>query len=231
MKYTRLGAFAASAAIVLSACSSGSTASESPWIPAPIEEVEAHAKDMLGNTLVTIQTGEAGKQVNRLYIEEGSDIDKEFYLSLLVDRATSRISFVVSTEGGMSIEDVAHDTPEKIVSFTVDPATGMNVYVMNGRFGAYVQLGETPEGKKADKPKRASLQAGMTESTVTLDEAFKAANDVLHGAVAGIAEIISNPGLINVDFADVRTVMAEMGMAMMGSAKAAGPDRARAAAA
>jgi cell division protein FtsZ len=67
-------------------------------------------------------------------------------------------------------------------------------------------------------------------NTVTLDEAFKAANDVLHGAVAGIAEIISNPGLINVDFADVRTVMAEMGMAMMGSAKAAGPDRARAAA-
>ena len=67
-------------------------------------------------------------------------------------------------------------------------------------------------------------------NTVTLDEAFKAANYVLHGAVAGIAEIISNPGLINVDFADVRTVMAEMGMAMMGSAKAAGPDRARAAA-
>jgi cell division protein FtsZ len=67
-------------------------------------------------------------------------------------------------------------------------------------------------------------------STITLDEAFKAANDVLHGAVAGIAEIISCPGMINVDFADVRTVMAEMGMAMMGSAKAAGPDRARAAA-
>ncbi len=67
-------------------------------------------------------------------------------------------------------------------------------------------------------------------NTVTLDEAFKAANDVLHGAVAGIAEIISSPGMINVDFADVRTVMAEMGMAMMGSAKAAGPDRARAAA-
>ncbi len=67
-------------------------------------------------------------------------------------------------------------------------------------------------------------------STITLDEAFKAANDVLHGAVAGIAEVISCPGMINVDFADVRTVMAEMGMAMMGSAKAAGPDRARAAA-
>lgn len=89
-----------------------------------IAEVEFHAKEMLGNTLVTIQTGEAGKQVNRLYIEDGSDIEKEFYLSLLVDRETSKVAFVVSTEGGMNIEDVAHDTPEKIHTFTVDPATG-----------------------------------------------------------------------------------------------------------
>jgi succinyl-CoA synthetase beta subunit len=90
-----------------------------------IAEVESHAKEMLGNTLVTIQTGPAGKQVNRLYIEDGSDIEKEFYMSLLVDRVTSRVSFVVSTEGGMDIEKVAHDTPEKIVSFSVDPATGV----------------------------------------------------------------------------------------------------------
>jgi succinyl-CoA synthetase beta subunit len=90
-----------------------------------VAEVEAHAKEMLGNTLVTIQTGPAGKQVNRLYIEDGSDIEKEFYMSLLVDRVTSRVSFVVSTEGGMDIEKVAHDTPEKIVSFSVDPATGV----------------------------------------------------------------------------------------------------------
>ncbi|MFG1464975.1 ADP-forming succinate--CoA ligase subunit beta [Xanthobacter sp. DSM 24535] len=89
-----------------------------------VEEVKAFASQMLGNTLVTIQTGPAGKQVNRLYIEDGSDIEKEFYLSLLVDRTTSRVSFVVSTEGGMDIEDVAHNTPEKIVSFSVDPATG-----------------------------------------------------------------------------------------------------------
>ncbi len=80
---------------------------------------------MLGATLVTIQTGPAGKQVNRLYIEDGSDIEKEFYLSALVDRATSRVSFVVSTEGGMDIEQVAHDTPEKIITFSVDPATGI----------------------------------------------------------------------------------------------------------
>ena len=90
-----------------------------------VEEVEAFAKEMLGNTLVTVQTGPAGKQVNRLYIEDGSDIAKEFYLSLLVDRETSRIAFVVSTEGGMDIEKVAHDTPEKILTFSVDPVTGV----------------------------------------------------------------------------------------------------------
>jgi succinyl-CoA synthetase beta subunit len=90
-----------------------------------LDEVEAHAKDMLGNTLVTIQTGDAGKQVNRLYITDGADIEKEFYLSLLVDRKSSRIAMIVSTEGGMNIEDVAHDTPEKIMTITIDPATGL----------------------------------------------------------------------------------------------------------
>tara|TARA_R110000782_G_scaffold182437_5_gene272658 strand:- start:6996 stop:8204 length:1209 start_codon:yes stop_codon:yes gene_type:complete len=88
------------------------------------EEVRAAAADMLGNTLVTIQTGPAGKQVNRLYITDGADITKEFYLALLVDRATGRVAFVVSTEGGMDIEEVAHSTPEKIHTFAVDPATG-----------------------------------------------------------------------------------------------------------
>ena len=90
-----------------------------------VEEVKASAKEMLGNTLVTLQTGDAGKQVNRLYIEEGAAIDKEFYLSMLIDRETSRVAFVVSTEGGMNIEDVAHDNPEKIITFSVDPATGI----------------------------------------------------------------------------------------------------------
>ncbi|MDP3783215.1 MAG: ADP-forming succinate--CoA ligase subunit beta, partial [Sphingopyxis sp.] len=90
-----------------------------------IEEVEAHAKDMLGNTLVTIQTGEAGKQVNRLYITDGADIKQEFYLALLVDRGSSRVAVVASTEGGMDIETVAHDTPEKIHTITIDPATGL----------------------------------------------------------------------------------------------------------
>ena len=89
-----------------------------------LDEVKAAATDMLGNTLVTIQTGPAGKQVNRLYVTDGADIAKEFYLALLVDRATGRVAFVVSTEGGMDIEEVAHSTPEKIHTFAVDPATG-----------------------------------------------------------------------------------------------------------
>jgi succinyl-CoA synthetase beta subunit len=89
-----------------------------------LDEVKAHATDMLGNTLVTIQTGEAGKQVNRLYITDGADIAKEFYLALLVDRGSSKVAFVVSTEGGMDIEEVAHSTPEKIHTIAVDPVTG-----------------------------------------------------------------------------------------------------------
>jgi len=89
-----------------------------------LDEVKAHATDMLGNTLVTIQTGDAGKQVNRLYVTDGADIAKEFYLALLVDRTSSEVAFVVSTEGGMDIEEVAHSTPEKIHTFSVDPATG-----------------------------------------------------------------------------------------------------------
>ena len=89
------------------------------------EDVRKEAERLLGSVLVTHQTGPHGKQVNRLYIEEGSDIDKEFYLSILVDRETSEVSFVVSTEGGVNIEDVAHNNPEKIITFSVDPATGI----------------------------------------------------------------------------------------------------------
>lgn len=90
-----------------------------------IDEVKQYAGEMLGQTLVTIQTGPAGKQVNRLYVEEGAQIAAEFYLSMLVDRETGGVAFVVSTEGGMDIEAVAHDTPEKIHTIPVDPATGV----------------------------------------------------------------------------------------------------------
>jgi len=89
-----------------------------------VEEAAEEARRMLGRTLVTKQTGPAGKQVNRIYIEDGSGIETEMYLALLVDRGTSRVSFVASTEGGMDIEEVAANTPDKILSFSVDPATG-----------------------------------------------------------------------------------------------------------
>ncbi|MTH34856.1 ADP-forming succinate--CoA ligase subunit beta [Paracoccus limosus] len=91
-----------------------------------VAEAEELSRQMLGRTLITHQTGETGKQVNRIYIEDGSDIARELYLALLVDRGTSRISFVASTEGGMDIEEVAASTPEKIVSFSVDPASGLS---------------------------------------------------------------------------------------------------------
>ncbi|WP_319798054.1 ADP-forming succinate--CoA ligase subunit beta [Nitrobacter sp.] len=114
-----------------------------------VAEVSEYASQMLGATLVTVQTGPAGKRVNRLYIEEGSDIDKEFYLSALVDRETSRVAFVVSTEGGVNIEDVAHKTPEKIVTFSVDPATGIMAH--HGRTVAKA-LGLTGDlAKQADR--------------------------------------------------------------------------------
>jgi succinyl-CoA synthetase beta subunit len=94
-----------------------------------IEDVEKEAKRMLGMTLVTHQTGPHGRVVKRLYIEDGSAIDRELYLSALVDRATSRIAFIVSTEGGMDIEEVAHKTPEKIQTFQIEPAVGYSPYV------------------------------------------------------------------------------------------------------
>jgi len=93
-----------------------------------VDEVKAFAGEMLGNTLVTLQTGDAGRQVNRLYIENGSAIARELYLSMLVDRSTGRVAFIASTEGGMNIEEVAHDTPEKILTFSIDPATGYSAF-------------------------------------------------------------------------------------------------------
>ncbi len=113
-----------------------------------IEEVEANAREMLGNTLVTIQTGPAGKQVNRLYITDGADIAHEYYLSLLVDRKTSRIAMVVSTEGGMDIEAVAHDTPEKITTLTIDPATGITDADAAAAANALRLSGDTAEQAK-----------------------------------------------------------------------------------
>ncbi len=107
-----------------------------------IEDVKTAAGQMLGNTLVTAQTGEAGRKVQRLYIEDGSAIARELYLSALVDRATGRIAFIVSTEGGMDIEAVAHDTPDKIHTLSIDPASGYSAF--HGRKIAFA-LGLTGE--------------------------------------------------------------------------------------
>ena len=93
-----------------------------------IDEVKAFAGQMLDRTLVTIQTGPSGRVVKRLFIEDGCDIARELYLSALVDRATSRIAFIASTEGGMDIEKVAHDTPDKIVTLSIDPASGYSAF-------------------------------------------------------------------------------------------------------
>lgn len=140
-----------------------------------IDEVVAYAGQILGSTLVTVQTGPAGRQVSRLYIEDGSNIDKEFYLSLLVDRVTSRVSFVVSTEGGMDIEEVAHKTPEKITSFSVDPATGVMPH--HGRTVAKAL------GLEGDLAKQAgALTAKLYEAFVAKDMAMLEINPLIVSA-------------------------------------------------
>ncbi len=127
-----------------------------------LEEVETNAREMLGNTLVTIQTGEAGKQVNRLYITDGVDIGKEYYLSMLVDRTTGRIAMIASTEGGMSIEDVAHETPEKIVTITIDPAQGFQPH-----HGRAVAFGLKLSGDLAKQAQKLAKQ--LYDAFVALD--------------------------------------------------------------
>ena len=114
-----------------------------------VEQAAEEAKKMLGRTLVTHQTGPAGKQVNRVYIEQGAEIKSELYLALLVDRVTSRISFVCSTEGGMDIEDVAASNPEKILSFSIDPATGYQAF--HGRKIAFALRLENSQVKECIK--------------------------------------------------------------------------------
>ena len=127
-----------------------------------IEDVEADAKDMLGNTLVTVQTGDEGKQVNRLYVTDGVDIAREYYLSMVIDRETSRVAMIVSTEGGMDIEDVAHETPEKITTITIDPATGFQPH--HGRAVAFALKLSGDLAKSAQK-----LSKQLYEAFTALD--------------------------------------------------------------
>ncbi len=132
-----------------------------------VDEVKRFAAEMLGATLVTVQTGPAGKQVNRLYIEDGSSIDREFYLSALVDRTASRVSFVLSTEGGVNIEEVAHKTPDKIHSFVVDPATGVMPH--HGRTAARA-LGLTGELARQAEALIAKLYAAFVAKDMSMLE-------------------------------------------------------------
>src|SRR3954453_23504159 len=146
-----------------------------------IEEVGANAGAMLGHELVTKQTGTAGKTVKRLYIEEGCDIKRELYLSLLVDRAVGRISIVASTEGGMDIETVAHDTPDKIVKQSIDPASGYQAF--DGRKIGYA-LGLT--GKQVTK--FVALLGGLYKAFTELDCSLIEINPLV---VTGAGEVIA----------------------------------------
>jgi succinyl-CoA synthetase beta subunit len=132
-----------------------------------IEDVSREAARLLGSTLVTHQTGSKGKVVNRLYIEDGSAIDKELYLSAVVDRATSRVAFVVSTQGGMDIEEVARKTPEEILTFPVDPATGIMPH--HGRRAAKA-LGLAGDLAKAAESLVAKLYAAFLAKDMSLLE-------------------------------------------------------------
>jgi succinyl-CoA synthetase beta subunit len=137
-----------------------------------LDAVRANADEMLGNTLVTVQTGPEGKQVNRLYVTDGVDIAQEYYLALLVDRGSGRVAMVVSTEGGMDIEQVAHDTPERITTITIDPAQGFQAH--HGRAVAYaLELGGDLN-KQAQK-----LARQLYEAFVSLDSAMLEINPLV----------------------------------------------------
>ena len=131
------------------------------------EEAAEEAKKMLGSTLVTKQTGEAGKQVGRIYIEDGADIETELYLSVLVDRATARVAFIASTEGGMDIEEVAEATPEKILTVDIDPATGLMPHHARRLVKA---LGLTGEAAKQGMKLMATLYKAFTEKDMDMLE-------------------------------------------------------------
>jgi succinyl-CoA synthetase beta subunit len=137
-----------------------------------IDDVRANAEEMLGRTLVTIQTGAEGKQVNRLYVTDGVDIAREYYLALLVDRGTGRIAMVASTEGGMDIETVAHETPEKITTITVDPAQGFMPH--HGRALAFALALEGELNKQGQK-----LARQLYDAFVALDCAMLEINPLV----------------------------------------------------
>ncbi|UCH75963.1 MAG: ADP-forming succinate--CoA ligase subunit beta [Rhodospirillales bacterium] len=154
-----------------------------------VDEVRENADEMLGGILVTKQTGPGGKEVKRLFIEEGCDIARELYLGMLVDRATSRITIMASTEGGMDIEEVAAKTPDKIVTVTIDPATGFMPH--HGRNVAFaLQL----EGKQVGAAVK--LLGGLYAAFTDLDASLVEVNPLV---VTGAGEVIALDAKMNFD--------------------------------
>ena len=154
-----------------------------------IEDVRTEAERMLGMTLITPQTGAEGRLVKRIYVEEGSDIARELYLSALVDRATSRISFIASTEGGMDIEEVAAETPEKILTISIDPAAGISAH--HGRHIAFAL------GLSGDQVKQATkLITSVYNAVVEKDMALLEINPLV---VTGAGDLICLDAKINFD--------------------------------
>ena len=154
-----------------------------------IDEVRTEAERMLGMTLVTHQTGPVGKKVSRIYVEDGSDIDRELYLSVLIDRATSRVSFIVSTEGGMNIEEVAAETPEKILTFDVDPASGISGF--HGRKVAFALGLSGDTGKQV-----VQLIAKLYDAFVSEDMSLLEINPLV---VTGAGDVICLDAKMNFD--------------------------------
>jgi len=154
-----------------------------------VEEVRANAERMLEHVLVTKQTGPAGKEVKRLYIEEGCDIARELYLGMLIDRATSRITVMASTEGGMEIEEVAARTPEKILKVAIDPATGFMPF-----HGREIAFGLGLEGKQVGAAVK--FLAAMYRAFVELDASLVEINPLV---VTGGGEVIALDAKMNFD--------------------------------
>ena len=154
-----------------------------------VEDVTSNAKEMLGHVLVTKQTGPAGKEVKRLYIEEGCDIKRELYLGLLMDRATSRVTVMASTEGGMEIEEVAHNTPEKILKVAIDPATGIS-----GFHARKIAFGLGLEGKQVNAAVKLIL--ATYKAFIDLDASIVEINPLV---VTGSGDIIALDAKMNFD--------------------------------
>ena len=154
-----------------------------------VADVAANAGEMLGQVLVTKQTGPAGKEVKRLYIEEGCDIKRELYLGLLMDRATSRVTVMASTEGGMEIEEVAHNTPEKILKVAVDPATGIS-----GFHARKIAFGLGLEGRQVNAAVKLIL--ATYKAFVDLDASIVEINPLV---VTGAGDIIALDAKMNFD--------------------------------